>query len=145
MNCQEAQNLIPSYLAADEPWLGLEDRVVLERHLAECATCWEAYEESHQAVEFLRSHWQVSGDTQTLQAKAILKGSGQNAAKVFWFFRISKKVAAVAAAIVIGLVVGLGWWSNQDPHEQEWGIQVKDQEQQVLKVTENGLVVESVP
>ena len=54
MNCQEAQNLIPSYLAAHESWLRLEDRVALEVHLAECEACWEEYEESHQAVEFLR-------------------------------------------------------------------------------------------
>ena len=78
MNCQEAQNLIPSYMATHEPWLGLKDRAALEVHLEECDTCWEEYEESHRAVEFLRRHGKISADAQALLRQCCSEGVGAN-------------------------------------------------------------------
>ena len=55
---------------ADDPLLGPQERLALERHLQDCPRCQAAYAQGRQLVSLLQQYGQISEDTLALMVKA---------------------------------------------------------------------------
>ena len=70
MDCQKAKELIPSYLAPQEPWDNPADKADLMAHIAMCESCRHEYEASRKIVRLFQKYGQVSEETRALVRKA---------------------------------------------------------------------------
>ncbi len=147
MNCQEVKNLISDYLAPHESWIEPAARKALEAHLAQCDSCWEVYEESHQAVEFFLKHCDISGYIPTQTHLNDQNGEIRRTPKFSWAPQTTARVASTAAVILICLGIGWAWLSNNNSHNHEIVQRIRSQNQAVIPeivVTENGEVISAL-
>jgi mannose-6-phosphate isomerase-like protein (cupin superfamily) len=123
MRCRKARALTSLYLAPHASELSSRSRQALEAHMATCALCRRDYEESGEALAWLREHWQISPDTRLLLQDTCPQAQGRSFGKATpprWRVgRVAAWAMATAACLIAGLL-GLRATSNRDAAVAEW-------------------------
>jgi anti-sigma factor RsiW len=115
MNCQEAQNLIDGYLDAE---IDLLKSLEIERHLQECPSCSQSYENRQALQRGIRSgslYFKAPAELQERVQLALHKTARPRSRVVpARWFGVSASVAAAAVLLLIILPFFLRGPSNDD-------------------------------
>ncbi len=101
MKCEEFKSLISSYIEGD-----CLQKQEFERHMAQCATCRQEFEETKKIVELCRQMPEISlpeGFTQRLHERLVLESKPKKSMMIQWK-RYKRSFAVGAAAIAASLV-----------------------------------------